>query len=288
MFRTLSPLRSAALFYLLTVGGVTVAALTGAGTAVAMVTPALGTVLMLMVFTREGWTRRGWAALGLHRPGLRFWPIAVAVPLAIVALGVVTVIVSGGAQWATSGNAVVSPWLWPLLILVQIVVASATVSLTEEVGWRGFLLPRLEALGVRKALLLSGLLHGIWHLPFILLTDLYHPAGSRFLVVSLFLILVTAVGVFLGWLRLRSGSVWPAVIAHSANNIGLMWMGHLIVGDPVAIQYLADEGAVAAVVYGAIAMLLLRPHQPRRRWMVRGQQSTRLLPASARPAPHRW
>lgn len=258
MFRNLSPLRSAVAFYLLALAGSITSALTGAGTAVAMLTPMAATLLMLLVLTRQGWTRNGWASLGLHRPGLRHWPIAVAVPVVVVAAGLATVLLTGDAQWQRSGNAVLSPWLWPGLFLLHLVFASLTVSLGEEIGWRGYFLPRLLPLGARRALLLSGFLHGAWHLPVIVLTGLYHPAGSRLVVIPLFLVLVTAVGVFLGWLRLQSGSIWPAVIAHSANNVALMWLGHLIVGDAVAIQYLADEGAVAAILYVALAVVLLR------------------------------
>lgn len=46
----------------------------------------------------------------------------------------------------------------------------------EEWGWRGYLLPRLP-LGVWSALLLSGLIHGLWHAPILLLlSDFLAPA----------------------------------------------------------------------------------------------------------------
>lgn len=46
---------------------------------------------------------------------------------------------------------------------------SLVLVLGEEIGWRGFLLPKLhKALGARKALLYSGVIWGIWHCPMIL------------------------------------------------------------------------------------------------------------------------
>jgi membrane protease YdiL (CAAX protease family) len=258
MFLTLSPLRQAAVFYLLALGGVTAAALTGASTAVAMLVPAIAALLMLLIVTREGWSRRGWASLGVHRAGFRSWPVAVAVPLVIVAVGAVTAVSTNKAHWETSGQAAgFSPAFWLGIVLINIVYASLTVSLTEEIGWRGYLLPRLGQLGTRKTLLLSGLLHGLWHLPVILLTTLYHPAGNRLIVLTMFSVTVTAVGVFLGWLRLRSGSVWPPVLAHSANNVGIMWLGDLVMGDAVTIQYIADEGIIHLLAYVAIATAIL-------------------------------
>ena len=71
VFSTLSPSRRAMKFYLLALEGVIAAALTGASTAVAMLTPAMAAVLKLLVVTPEGWSRRGWASLGLHRAVLR-------------------------------------------------------------------------------------------------------------------------------------------------------------------------------------------------------------------------
>ena len=258
MFPTLSPLHRATVFYLLALGGVIASALTGASTAVAMMTPAIAAVLMLLVVTREGWTRRGWASLGLHRAGLRSWPVAVAVPLLVVAVGAAAAVSTSKAHWETSGQAAAfSPAFWPGIVVINILYTSLSFSLTEEIGWRGYLLPRLGGLGARKALLLSGLLHGVWHLPVILLTTLYHPHGNRLVVLTVFSVTVTAVGVFLGWLRLRSDSVWPPVLAHSANNVGIMWLGDLVVGDATTIQYIADEGFIHLLAYVAIAAAIL-------------------------------
>jgi membrane protease YdiL (CAAX protease family) len=258
MFRTLSPLRSAATFYLLAFAMVVAVALTGGTTAAAMLTPAVATVLALLVVTREGWSRRGWASLGLHRLGLRTWPVAILLPLLIVALGAAVVLATDAAGWQYPEQAANYPaWTLPAFLLANIAYASVTTSLTEEIGWRGYLLPRLTTLGVRRALLLSGLLHGVWHLPVMLLTSLYHPVGSRWVVVPMFLVAVTALGVFYGWLRLRTDSIWPAVLAHSAHNVAVSWMSGLVVGNAVVIQYVAGEGAVTTAAYVAIAVVLL-------------------------------
>ncbi len=92
---------------------------------------------------------------------------------------------------------------------------------TEEIGWRGYLLPRLTALGERRALLLSGLVHGLFHLPVVLLPSLYLPAGNRAIIIPMFLTTVAAAGVLMGWLRLRTDSVWPAVLAHPTHNVAI-------------------------------------------------------------------
>jgi membrane protease YdiL (CAAX protease family) len=81
----------------------------------------------------------------------------------------------------------------------------------EEWGWRGFLLPRLLKLGIWPAMLLSGVIWACWHLPG------YFGTHARTGFVP-FLIFCVLFGTVLGWIRLKSQSVWPTTVAHAANN----------------------------------------------------------------------
>jgi uncharacterized protein len=88
----------------------------------------------------------------------------------------------------------------------------------EEIGWRGFLLPRLikAGLGQWSALLLSGIIWGLWHAPLIIRGHNYpdHP----YLGVLLMTGFTTLVGIIFGWLQLASGSVWVPTLAHASLN----------------------------------------------------------------------
>lgn len=260
MFRTISPVKAAALYYGLSLTMVTAAAVAGASTAIAATAPLLATLLMLLVVTREGRHRSGWASLGLHTLGLRAWPIAFLAPIAIITTGGALAVATGAAHWAPTGQVGdFGPWAWPAIFAINVVSHGLTAVLTEEIGWRGYFLPRLAALGERRALLLSGLLHGVWHLPVILLTALYLTEGNRWIVLPLFLVSATAFGVFVGWLRLRTGSVWPAVLGHASHNVAIMWLGDALDGNSTAMEHLAGEsGVVTLVAYAALAALLLR------------------------------
>lgn len=89
-------------------------------------------------------------------------------------------------------------------------------SLGEEWGWRGYLLPRLLPLGQWPALLISGVVWGLWHAPLILLGYNYpnHLAIGWLVMVAM----CSVWGILLGWTRLATGSVWPATLAHGAIN----------------------------------------------------------------------
>jgi membrane protease YdiL (CAAX protease family) len=86
----------------------------------------------------------------------------------------------------------------------------------EELGWRGFFLPRLLPLGQWKAILLSGAIWGIWHAPVILQGHNYPSApvlGTLMMVVACVLL-----GAIFSWLYLRTRSPWAPALAHGALN----------------------------------------------------------------------
>jgi len=88
----------------------------------------------------------------------------------------------------------------------------------EEVGWRGYMLTRLVTAGVPKPVFASGLIWALWHVPLILSGQ--YAAGARpWFSVTLFVVGVMADAYLAAYLRLRSGSVWPAVMMHGAGKV---------------------------------------------------------------------
>lgn len=94
---------------------------------------------------------------------------------------------------------------------------NAVPALGEELGWRGWLLPRLLPYGVGTALLVSGVVWGLWHAPLILLGYNY-PFAPGWLGLVAMVGTTTVLGTIFAWLRLRSDSVWPAALAHGSLN----------------------------------------------------------------------
>jgi membrane protease YdiL (CAAX protease family) len=114
-----------------------------------------------------------------------------------------------------------------MLVMIQIAQAlllgpliNVIFAMGEELGWRGFLLPRLMPLGQWKALLLSGTIWGLWHAPAIAQGHNYpdHP----YLGILLMTVFCILLGVIIGWMYLKTRSPWVAALAHGSLNA---WAG---------------------------------------------------------------
>lgn len=268
MLKKLTDRSKALVFYAITLALVLVVALMpGASTEVGMLMPLVALVVMLFVITRDGYTRKGLKSLGLHRLGVRAWPVAIGGPLLVLGLAYGLVWSTGVADFAVPAKfteesarlGIPVGLLVPFSILVTMFTIGLVFSLGEEIGWRGYLLPRLEFLGAWGAVLLTGLAHALFHLPFIFFTTLYHAGGNRLIVIPLFVLTLALVGMFLGYLRLRTGSVWPAVLAHSAHNSTWAVLSALVAGSsPLANEYLAGESGLLVILgYGALGGWLM-------------------------------
>ncbi len=214
--------------------------------------PVLAVVGTTFTVTPRGQRRVLWAGVGLRRAGLRYWPAAIAIPVLVVAAPYLIARAFGLVRF--HGLTTTLPD-----IVFGTVVFTAVI-LGEEIGWRGFLLPKLRELtSRRRAALVTGFLHGLFHLPLILLTTAYDSVGNRWAVAPTVVVTITAAGVFYAWLRERSASIWPVAIAHNAVNTVLdAATTAAVTASPLALSYVAGESGLvtmAAVIAVAAALL---------------------------------
>ena len=89
----------------------------------------------------------------------------------------------------------------------------------EELGWRGFALPKLaDRIGYGWAAIVIGVIWAAWHYPLFFMDGVARPGYS----ILLFTIQVTGISVAVTWLYVRTGgSLWLTMLMHSAvNNLG--------------------------------------------------------------------
>jgi membrane protease YdiL (CAAX protease family) len=220
-----------------------------------MSTPTLAVLVMVLVVTRDGYSIEGWKVLGLHRLGLKAWWIAFLAPLLVGVVATAIVWATPLAKFVMPDDAVSQI----LNFFIGIVIATLTFSLGEELGWRGYLLPQLLSVGWTRAFVLVGLIWAAWHMPLIFLTPLYHSAGNRLIVLPLFVATIVAASFFFGYLRVWTGSVWPASIAHSSHNAAWSTLAAFTVtSNPVVVnEYLVGDNGILILAGTAIAALWL-------------------------------
>jgi membrane protease YdiL (CAAX protease family) len=261
MLRT-APARQAAIFlglvYLIVTGiALALPEAEVAAPMLTMVTPVFVVVLLTLFATPRGHRVQLWRTFGLRHLGLRGWPAAIVLPVLFVLIipwGIATML--GFVSFAGFEPSALG---WLVDIFIMGVVITTFLALGEEIGWRGYLLPRMQQLlPKRHAALAVGFVHGLFHLPLMLLTTTYNAVGNRALVSVTMVTTLTAAGVLYAWLQDRTGSVWPVAIAHSAVNTVIDGAFLFAIVSPVALAYTAGEsGIVTLLAMVAVAAVLL-------------------------------
>jgi membrane protease YdiL (CAAX protease family) len=119
----------------------------------------------------------------------------------------------------------------------------------EELGWRGFALPRLQA---KYSALVSSLILGViwtcWHLPFFYTTG----ATQMSIPFPIYLVLVTTVTIYLTWLYNNTqGSLVITILAHFSYNLTAFLTSTLGL-MPAMRFYMIAGGLLGLVVVGVV------------------------------------
>ncbi len=222
--------------------------------------PALVSIAMRLIY-REGFGDVGWRA-----GRLRYWAWAYLGPVGFAAftygcawlVGAVVFHMPPALAAELGTNS--APVAWAISTALAVSAGFAIglfYSFGEELGWRGYLLTRMVEAQLPAPLLSSGLIWSLWHLPLVLWGG-YATSDSPWLSALLFTVCISFAGMFVGWLRLAGGSVWTAVIMHTAHNTY-----YQAVFDPWfdgrGEAYFAGEAGVFSIVaYGGITVWLWR------------------------------
>ncbi len=154
------------------------------------------------------------------------------------------------------------PWAFFIIqvgiALVRPFTEALLLSFGEEFGWRAYLLPKLMPLGPRKAVVLAGAIWAVWHWPSIMTGFNYGLSycGAPVAGPLLFVLVMIFPSALYAWVTLRSGSVWPAAIAHGAGNASnkLMWFFLSRAANPLIGP--GVQGIIGSLGYAALAVLI--------------------------------
>jgi membrane protease YdiL (CAAX protease family) len=223
--------------------------------AAAMWLPALGRLVANRTVDRRWstpWPLRRW---GRPRVFVLLGPLLIVA--AVFALSYALAAAGGVAHWAPRWN---SPARIALNLVIHLGLGlpmGAVFALGEELGWRGYLQPRLDSAGVRYSFVLVAVLWWMWHLPMIVFGGYLADPSPVFGQIR-FLTLGILLSALFAWACDRAGSLWPAVWFHAVHNLlsqnllpALFEGGH----NPL---WLGESGLLPLAGYTSAALIVQR------------------------------
>ncbi len=211
------------------------------------------------------------------RGRVRWWLAAWFLPAALAILGAAVFFLLFPNRFDPSmsiisaqlgGEALPFPaWVMALVALAQSVTYAPFINmffaLGEETGWRGWMTPFLAArMERKKALILSGVIWGVWHWPIIFLVGYNYGTGywgAPFTGGLMMCVACIALGTLLSFLYEKTDSVWAPALAHGAFNAVAGIGVYFLVGGGGSAMILGPTplGLIAGIPLFALAAFVL-------------------------------
>ena len=214
-----------------------------------MWTPAVAGIITTLIYQRS---LRG---IGWGFGKLKYYVIAYFLPIiyAAVAYGVVWLLGLGDVAPGRLGEN------WILKILSSLtagILLSALLAVGEEIGWRGVLVPQMARLTTfTRTALITGIIWGIWHVPMIIGGG-YSSGAPTWWAITCFMVLIVGMSFAFAWLRLASGTIWPAVLMHAVHNTFIQSILDKITVKSDMTDYFTTEFGLALAIMGVIVGII--------------------------------
>src|SRR5688500_205161 len=171
-----------------------------------------GIVALAMTY----WDRRGAGVRQLLARLVKFDVGARSFAFALLFMATVKLLVAVLVRATTSAWPVFGDQPLPLMFGAAIMSTLLGGQIGEELGWRGYALPRMSrSLGLGPASLLLGIFWASWHLPLFFILD-GDTLGQSF---PFYLLQVTAISVAIAWVYMKTGgSLLITMLLHAAVN----------------------------------------------------------------------
>lgn len=209
-----------------------------------MLCPSIGAVVVKLLFYRNE------SVLGFRLCAPKYVLYAVLLPLFYIGVSYIAFLIFN--RDAFSGGLYTNDPGALLFIFVSYLVSSAG----EEIGWRGFLFPKLkELIGFNKAAITGGLIWSVWHYP--VLIYYFSESSHMWYFLVMFTAEITLIGVMLAYLTLYSKSFIPAAILHACHN----YFDQIIFGPMTNTYYASyfagETGIITLILVAALTIMFV-------------------------------
>lgn len=188
--------------------------------------------------------------LGFNRCNMKYIILGIVIPM--VYLGA-----SYGIYWLLTPNAFTGNiYSNSIGLMVYAVFSSVLTAMGEEIGWRGFLLPKMDLIMSRKkAIILCGFIWAVWHFP-LMITGLYQSGTPFWYQLSIFTIEVILITSVMAYLRFHSDSVWPAIILHASHNYIDQLLCAPLTNSKNSVYFAGETGFVTIIFIFIIVIVI--------------------------------
>jgi uncharacterized protein len=221
-----------------------VVALSGPSIAALVIASALG----------SGEIRRLLGGFSLARMSIGWTLVAVLLPLGMVALAIAISVGAMGGATPILSSAIIGT-----LFVEWIRIVFLGGPLGEEIGWRGFALPRMQAQrSAFSASLMLGLIWGLWHIPLYMVPGTGQAetiagsggSGAAPALIGAFVVWTMGLSVLFTWLyNVTRGSLIVVILFHASVNLGAFLPG--------AIGSTGAASSLYALVTWVVALLVI-------------------------------
>jgi uncharacterized protein len=148
------------------------------------------------------------------------------------------------------------------LYVVMIGFIGGIFAFGEELGWRGLLVPELfKTTGFIKTSIISGIIWAAWHFPLFLFGDyIDHSPCWHELIFAV--IGMMGIGFLMNWIRLKSGSIWTAVIFHTSHNIFIQEIYPALTRETQLSETITGEFGIGIALIGLILIAIFIIKKP--------------------------
>jgi len=120
----------------------------------------------------------------------------------------------------------------------------------EEVGWRGYLSPKLDSLGINRftASAIVAIVWATWHMPYIRELTWVYSFEDLSLFIPRYYLLCFAFSILFGEIRVITGTFWPAALMHGVANS---------FGHPLAAEYVSSTSGTEIIGSISTGLILI-------------------------------
>ena len=152
-----------------------------------------------------------------------------------------------------------------LVMVLQVMIIGPIINiiptLGEELGWRAYLLPKLRLLlSDRWALVVTGIIWGLWHAPVIAMGHNYGTTytGYPWLGILMMVVFCVWLGIIEGYAAIKLNSVIPAAMIHSSINAGAGLAVLMAKTGSNPLLGPAITGLIGGLPFIVVALILLK------------------------------